>query len=263
MKKIVLFSFVLLLGANAYAGWIFVEKKTNSKGMTTFDTIVVQNNKMRSGSKEATYIYDLNAQRITVMNNFYKTYWSGTPEAYKNGVIEGLKAQMEVIVNKLPKDKQGAARQRLEGVLAGMQNPDQLNTKESPVTVKKVIDKITVLGYNTQRYELWIEGKKKLAVWISEKISIQNDFNLLKFNLLMQKLMANNPKLSIKSSSEYIDVLKKGYPLKTIEYQGNGEVNGEVVMAKKANFPSSVFAPDASYKMVTLSVLIKSMKIKG
>ncbi len=264
MKKICFSLLVLsMFSVKSFAGWMFIEKKSNPQGMTTFDTIVVQNNKMRSGGKEATYIYDLDAQRITVMNNFYKTYWTGTPEAYRSGVIAGLKEQMEVIVNKMPKDKQAAARKRLEGIMESMENPSEKSTGQNAVSVKKIIDKIIVLNYNTQRYELWIEGKKKLSVWVSEKILINGDFNLTKFNALMQRLMSSNAKLSIKSSSQYIDVLKKGYPLKTIEYMGNKEISGEVVFAKKANYPVTLFSPSAGFKLVALDVLIKSMKIKG
>lgn len=264
MKKISFALFVLsMFSVKAFAGWMFIEKKSNPQGMTTFDTILVQNNKMRSGGKEGTYVYDLDAQRITVMNNFYKTYWTGTPEAYRAGVLAGLKDQMEVIVNKLPKDKQLAARKRLEGIMESMANPTPNNTSPDAVAVKKIIDKIMVLNYNTQRYEFWMEGKKKLAVWVTEKILINSDFNLVKFSALMQKLMSNNAKLSIKSSSQYIEVLKKGYPLKTIEYMGDKEVSGEVVFAQKANYPVALFSPAAGFKMVTLDVLIKSMKIKG
>lgn len=263
MKKSIILTLFLFFVAQSFAGWMFVEKKSNPQGMTTYDTVYVQSNKMRSGSKEATYIYDLDAQKITVINNFYKTYWTGTPEAYKQGVIAGLKEQMEVIVNRLPKEKQAAARKRLEDMLAEMQKPTNTVTTASQVVVKKIIDKITVLGYNTQRYELWIEGKKKLSVWTSEKILINNDFNLAKFSALMQRLMSNNPKLAIKSSAQYIDVLKKGYPLKTIEHQGNGDIVGEVVVAKKSNYPASIFTPSPGCKMVALDVLIKSMKIKG
>jgi hypothetical protein len=255
--------FLLVFSMKSFAGWMFVEKKSNPQGMTTFDTIIVQNNKMRSGGKEATYIYDLDAQRITVMNNFYKTFWTGTPEAYRTGVIAGLKEQMEVIVNKLPKDKQPPARKRLEAIMDEMQNPNPKNSGPDAVSVKKIIDKITVMNYNTQRYELWMEGKKKLSVWVSEKILINNDFNLVKFNTLIKRLMSTNAKLSIKSSSQYIDVLKKGYPLKTVEYLGNKEISGEVVLAKKAVYSNALFTPGAGFKMVALDVLIKSMKIKG
>jgi len=264
MNKVFFVSiFLLTFSLKSFAGWMFIEKKSNPQGMTTFDTIIVQNNKMRSGGKEGTYIYDLDAQRITVMNNFYKTYWTGTPEAYRTGVIAGLKEQMEVIVNKMPKDKQAAARKRLEGIMNEMANPSPKNTSADAVSVKKIMDKIMVLNYNTQRYELWMEGKKKLSVWVSEKIQINSDFNLAKFNALMQRLMSNNAKLSIKTSSQYIDVLKKGYPLKTVEYLGTKEISGEVVFAKKANYPATLFAPGAGFKMVALDALIKSMKVKG
>ncbi|MEI6347022.1 MAG: DUF4412 domain-containing protein [Bacteroidota bacterium] len=264
MKKASFSLFIIFIfSLKSFAGWMFIEKKTNSQGLTTNDTIVVQNNKMRSGGKEATYIYDLDLQKVTVMNNFYKTYWTGSPEAYREGVIAGLKEQMEVIVNRLPKEKQAAARSRLEGIMSAMSAPKESAPKKEVVDVKKIIDKIMVLGYNTQRYELWMEGKKKISIWISEKILINSDFNLDKFNQLMQRLMSNNPKLAIKSSSEYIAILRKGYPLKSTEYLGNGEVKSEVVYANKQNYAPVLFSPGPSFKAVPLDVLIKSMKIKG
>jgi hypothetical protein len=231
--------------------------------MVSYDTIIVQNNKMRSGSKEGTYIYDLDLNKITVLNNFYKTYWSGTPEAYREGVIAGLKEQIDVIVNRMPKEKQAAARKRLEDMMGAFSNPSPNSTQKDVIDVKKIIDKIIVLGFNSQRYELWLEGKKKIAIWTSEKILINADFNIDKFKALMQKLMSNNARLAIKSSSEYISILKKGYPLKTIEFQGNGDITGEVVYAKKVNFSPSIFQPNSEFKPVPLDVLTKSMKIKG
>lgn len=263
MKKTLLLFALIFLVNHLFAGWLFIEKKTNPQGLTTFDTIVVQNNKMRSGSKEATYIYDLDNRKITVMNNFFKTYWCGSPEQYREGVINGLKEQMELIVSKLPKEKQAASKAKLEAIVQEMQNPNPQKSPEIAVDVKKIIDKISVLGYNTQRHEFWIEGKKKLSVWISERILINNDFNLEKFNQLMKQMMSNNPKLAIKSSSKYIDVLKKGYPLKSIEYLGNGEVASELIVAQKGNFSNSLFLPSAVFKAVSLPTLIKSMKIKG
>lgn len=263
MKKWMLLLLVVFGMNQLFAGWMFIEKKSNPQGLTSFDTIVVQNNKMRSGSKEATYIYDLDAQKITVMNNFYRTYWTGTPDQYREGVLIGLKEQIELIVTRLPKEKQVESRAKLEGIMQEMQNPTAGKSAGIAVDVKKIIDKIMVLGYNTQRYEFWIEGKKKLSIWVSEKILINNDFNLVKFGQLMQRLMSNNPKLAIKSSAQYIDVLKKGYPLKTIEYLGGGEIASELVFAKKGNYSNSLFAPSSQFKIVPLATLIKSMKIKG
>ncbi|MDD2411630.1 MAG: DUF4412 domain-containing protein [Bacteroidales bacterium] len=246
---------------SVFAGWVIVEQKSSPQGIITHDTISVQNNKMRSGGKEATYIYDLNKNEITVINNFYKTYWTGTVEQYRAGLIAGIKVEIDAMVSKMPKDKQEAARSQFESMLKVFESQDGNPKKnENKVSTKKIIDRTQVLGYNTQRHEFYLNGEKKLTTWISEKINISNDFDLDKFSAFMNKMMNNNAQLSIKSTPEYTKMMKQGYPLKTIEYVGSKEVVGEVLSAKKQNLPDAHFKPNPSFKAITIEELVRSIR---
>ncbi len=252
---------LFLTPTSLFAGWVIVEKKTSPQGITTHDTISVQSNKMRSGGKEATYIYDLNTNEITVINNFYKTYWTGTVDQYRAGLIAGIKAEIDAMVSKMPKDRQEAARAQFESMLqlfdANDGNPKK---NENKVSSKKIADRTQILGYNTQRFEFYLNGEKKLASWISEKVNISKDFDLDKFSAFMNKMMNNNAQLSMKSTPEYTKMMKQGYPLKTIEYVGSNEIVGEVISAKSQNLPDSHFKPAPSFKAITLEELVRSMR---
>lgn len=243
-----------------FAGWVIVEKKTTPQGLITYDTISVQNNKMRSGGKEATYIYDLNKNEITVINNFYKTYWTGSPEQYRVGIINGIKGEIDAMVARLPKEKQESARKQYEAMLNVFDNSDGNVKKDDVLSTKKIIDRTQVLGYDTQRYDFFMKGEKKMTIWISEKVNISKDFDIAKFAEFMRKMMNNNARLSIKSSVEYTNILKKGYPLKTIEYVGKSEVIGEVVSADNKKLPETMFYVTPGFRAITLEELVKSMR---
>ncbi len=245
-----------------FAGWVIVEKKTTPQGLITHDTIYVQNNKMRSGGAEGTYIYDLNKNEITVINNFFKTYWTGTPEEYRTGIIKGLKEEIDAMVSRLPKDKQESARKQYEAMLTVFDNSDGDTSKDFPVSTKKIVDRTQVMGFDTQRYDVFMKGEKKMTIWISEKINISKDFDIDKFGAFMRKMMNNNAKLSIKSSVEYTNLMKKGYPLKTSEYIGKNEIKGEVVSADNIKLNESIFKPSPGFKLITIEELVKSMRPK-
>lgn len=258
--KLLIVFFTLIISTPAFAGWIIVEKKTTPQGLITFDTISVQNNKMRSGGVEATYIYDLNKNEITVINNFYKTYWTGSPEEYRAGIINGIKNEINVMVSKLPKEKQEAARKQYEALLLVFDSSDGNVNKEDMLSTKKVIERTQVMGFDTQRYDFFMKGEKKMTIWISEKVNISKDFDIDKFSAFMKKMMNNNARLSVKSSVEYTKLLKKGYPLKTIEYVGKKEIVGEVVSADNKNLPEAMFKVTPGFRAITLEELVKSMR---
>lgn len=264
MQKRVYLLFIISLffiPKSVFAGWVIVEQKTSPQGLIAHDTISIQNNKMRSGGKEATYIYDLNKNEITVINNFFKTYWTGTVDQYRAGLIAGIKVEIEAMVSKMPKEKQEAARAQFESMLKLFESQDGDPKKnENIVSTKKIVDRTQILGYNTQRHEFYLNGEKKLTTWISEKVNISNDFDLDKFSAFMNKMMNSNAKLSIKSTPEYTKMMKQGYPLKTIEYVGSKEVVGEVLSAKKQNLPDAHFKPDPSFKAITIEELVRSIR---
>lgn len=260
--KLFLISILFILTTPIFAGWVIVEKKTTPQGLITHDTIYVQSNKMRSGGAEGTYIYDLNKNEITVINNFFKTYWTGTPEAYRTGVINGLKEEIDMMVSRLPKEKQDAARKQYEAMLIVFDNSDGDTSKDFPVSTKKIVDRTQVMGFDTQRYDIFMKGEKKMTIWISDKVNISKDFDIDKFGAFMRKMMNNNAKLSIKSSVEYTSLMKKGYPLRTIEYIGKNEIKGEVVSADNIKLSETLFKPSPGFKLITLEELIKSMRPK-
>lgn len=260
--NLILLCLFLVFSSPIFAGWVIVEKKTSPQGLITHDTIYVQNNKMRSGGVEGTYIYDLNKNEITVINNFFKTYWTGTPEEYRKGVINGLKEEIDAMVARLPKEKQESARKQYEAMLIVFDNSDGDTSKDFPVSSKKIVDRTQVMGYDTQRYDIFMKGEKKITIWVSDKVNISKDFDIDKFGAFMRKMMNNNAKLSIKSSVEYTNLMKKGYPLKTIEYVGKNEIKGEVVSANNIKLSENLFKPSPGFRAITLEELIKSMRPK-
>lgn len=267
MKKYRFFFTFIILNLfainNLTAGWIIVEKKLTPQGLSTHDTIYVQNNKMRSGGKEASYIYDLNRNRVSIINNFYKTYWTGTPEEYRLGVIEGLKEEIDVMVAKFPKEKQKEARENFEAVLMVFDTNDGNPKPEDKVSYKKIVDKTKVLGYETQRYDFYLKGEKKITIWVSPKIDISKDLDMDKYTKFMLKMMNNNPNLSIKTAPEYAKLIKNAYPLRTIEYLGSQEIVGEVVLVENKRLPESLFTVNQSFRQLTLPELIRSIRKKN
>jgi hypothetical protein len=260
-KLIIPILLFLIFPFSLFAGWVIIEQKTSPQGITTHDTISIQGNKMRSGGKEATYIYDLNKNEITVINNFYKTYWTGSVEQYRAGLIAGIKAEIDVMVAKLPKERQESARAQFESMLMLFDSNDGNPKKnENKVSTKKIADRTEILGYSTQRHEFYLNGEKKMTIWISEKVNISKDFDLDKFSALLNKMMNNNAQLSIKSTPEYTKIMKQGYPLKTIEFVGKNEIIGEVISAKNINLPESHFKADPTFKAITIEELVRSMR---
>ena len=164
------------------------------------------------------------------------------------------------MVARLPKEKQESARKQYEAMLTVFDNSDGNVKKEDVLSTKKIIDRTQVLGYDTQRYDFFMKGDKKMTIWISEKINISKDFDIAKFAEFMRKMMNNNARLSIKSSVEYTNILKKGYPLKTIEYVGKSEVVGEVVSAENKKLAETMFSVTPGFRAITLEELVKSMR---
>ncbi len=245
---------LLVLASQAFAGWVIEEVTGYAEGEEIRETSYFQNNRIKIVDSEQIMIFDLEKGVLYFLNPNREIYWSGTPEELQKGMKEAMKRQMEKILEGMPPEQREAYKQYLEEIQG--EAKETTTEKKLNVQVQKTSEKATVAGYPTQKYEVWVDEELKQDLWIATAINLTDEIDLNEFAKFIEALSGLEEEEAYESSPQYMALLGQGYPLRSIEYDEEGEETvTEVVKAEKKKIPDSEFAVPKSYGKVSIEEL--------
>lgn len=250
-KALFLVFVAVLLASNAFAGWVITQATQRGEAEKEEQTIYFQANKVKMAMSEGIVMFDLEKGLLYFINPDKKMYWSGKPEDIMKGVEEVQSKMMEEQMKKLPPEQREAMKKAMEQ----MQPKKTAPQKEVKVTVKKTSEKITIVGYSGQKYQVLVNGKLRTEEWIAAKVNVADEVDRVKWEKFQKALAGmGGEKESYSVSKEYLDLMEKGFPIKSISYREKGEESvDQVTRIEKKKIPATEFQVPKEYKKVSLT----------
>ena len=254
MKIRILFLLALSWGiaSDALGGWTFAE---NSEGDT--QTSYIQNNKMKFVAPDHIMIYDLDKNMICFANPKEKSFWSGTPEAFSAQAKKEMQQIHKTIDRQLAKVPAAQRETFRRSILRDIKK--QAPAPPAKITVKATDQSAKVAGYTVKKYEIWMNDQIRQAYWIAKDVRVSSEFDVKRFGKMMRSFHTGpeqNSDEAIFSSPEVTDILRWGWPLRTVSYDEDGyPETTEVVRVKKTSLPDSVFQLPKDYQRIPVAAL--------
>ena len=232
-----------------FAGWVIKEKKEdkNSGKSSQIVTTYFQNNMIRNDDSQFTTILNFNKKTIAIINKNSKNYWSGS----LNDFIKANKETMQEMMKKMTEGMTPKEKEEFEK----MMKPQKKNYS---VKIEKTSEKEKIAGYEGVKYNVYVDGKLKEEIWISDKIDISKEVDLKKVRDFNTKLReALNGEMTYEDTPEYEKLMYRGYDLRKLVVSSFGvEISKEAIEIEKKNIPSSEFTIPSGYNKVSLSELL-------
>lgn len=221
MKKIlfmILFSFFI---TNIYAGYIFTESTDEGDKIT-----YIQKNKFKDVEGNNATLLDVNAKKIYILDNNKKTYYGGTIEELKEVMKKSLDVMIKSIEDSMknaPKEQNIYMQSSLDETKKMRKSLDekvsQNDSKKSDLKVIKTNQKEKIAGYNTEKYEIVVNGKLSSEVFIAKDIKLEKELDMKKLiefqrEITMAFAYGEDKNIEFEKMKEIFTI---GYPLKEIE----------------------------------------------
>ncbi len=254
LKRTISILWIFIIYHSAYAGWVIVQKSTDPKGVVTNETIYIQKNVLKQVSKNLTIIFDINQQKISVISDEKKVFFTGTTKEFKAEVIKMANIKFQEMIKDAPADKKAGYEVVFKEQMKAYDSP-AANSNSSKVIVKQTKENLSILGFKTVKYQVYLNDKLKEDAWLSDKFITNVEFDVAKFSKLSGELSLLS-KMKYKASEEYMKLLKKGYSLKTIEYATKGNTETIVVSSTQKNLSQLDLGIPAGYKKAALGEIL-------
>lgn len=249
----------LLFPGGAYAGWVITEESTDSYGNRLIQTTFIQNNLIRHETPSSIAIIDLNNKTITIIFSQYRVYWSGTTYDLKLNTIEVYDKQLEQMLVGLPDYK----RKEMDSIYLRIKQ-QMLDSNDYAISQEiKVVEtdiKQEILGYNTVKYNILVDSIIRESIWHTTDVKPYNDIDIDNMISFMRQLNQGSGQGSIAQTKEYLNLLRNGMLLKSIELLPNSNKYETVVTnIREINIAPDFFLPPKNYRKAALSDILNLM----
>jgi len=220
LKKILASILFLGFALNVIAGYVITEKDEELSS-----TIYIQDNYMKIDDGDAIIMFDLNDQKLYTLMPAIKAYTGGNIDDMKAMMKETLEAAIEGMKDAL---KENPDNKMVQMHVQSFE--EQLQSIDKPMEMKKYDIKVQDTGeneeiakYKSNKYDIFVNGEKRKAVWLSKDIKIQDELDVKKM-LEFQKEMTMISMTTEEDDSAVIDyqitekLYEIGYPLRELDY---------------------------------------------
>lgn len=257
---------IALAPTAADAGWMLEWNMTafNQKGDRLPSEAASQsiaNNRARMDQPAVITITDYDADRFALLNPAKQYFWSGTLDEY---LREMAKARGEAVAERMgkvvvtPKPGQKAPP-------ADYMPPPIDPATLPPVAVAKTGLKEKIAGYDTEKYEVRIDGTLFEELWIAPGVNLSADLNPQRFaeaqrkittGMLGKSAIAYN---AVYRNEEYLKLLGSGFPLKVVTRHIAGGFERVATSVRQGDVAASTFEVPSSYRKVRLNDVLEPL----
>lgn len=261
-KKNILFILVITLFfySNADAGWVVTQRNYDSdEGVESAITEIVfmQNNKMKIIQDQIITTFNLKEESITLMNTLNKVYWKGKVDDYKREIKAAMQIAMDEQLKKATVEQQEMIQKMYAGMMESIDNPSKFAGEEPDeynIEIVKTEEKEEIAGRIAVKYDVMINGMINEEVWISESVSTNTEFDLEQFHTIFKDFISQSDgQEDFQLNEKYLEFSKKGFPLKSINYNDGYETISEVFELINKTIDESEFNVPADFKEVNIT----------
>ncbi|NQU34910.1 MAG: hypothetical protein HQ521_16910 [Bacteroidetes bacterium] len=242
------------------AGWVITEESTDVHGNRMIQTTFIQNNFIRHETQSSIAIIDFKKKIITLVFSQYKVYWSGTIQQLKENSISAYDKQMEeMLIGLSPVD-----RIELDSIYNEIraQLLDTNRVVNNNIAVFETSENEKILEYNARKYNIKLDTIIIESVWHTTEVKPYNHVDVNYMISFMKQLNPISGQGSISYTDEYIELLKSGMLLKSIEYlpDSNQQII-RVTNIREINIIDDFFIPPPNYREASFSDILYLMPL--
>jgi len=249
VKIVLLF---LLIQEVAYGGWVITEESNNGIGNLSIQTTFIQNNVVRYETPTSIVIINLNTKFITMVFSEYRVYWSGTSNELKQSIVSIYDMQFEKMLAGLPKKEQNELDSVYNNLRQQMLDSSDY-VKDKNISIVKTDEVQEIYGYSSQKYNILVDSVLIESIWHTTEVKPYDDISIGDMVSFMQQVNQTPGKVSIAQTKEYLELLKTGMLLKSIEFSANNnKVETTVTNIREIDIKADFFLPPNNYAKVSL-----------
>jgi len=221
----------------ALAGW----KAVDEDGSVT----LVSNGKFKNVSQDDGMISIADSEKGTMVmiNDREKVYTSGKPKDY----CEGMQEMMEAMMGGMLPEQRAMMEQMMK---------QSAPAQKQEISIKKAGSGGKVVGWDTDKYEIFVNGNLYEEVWLVTDSALVKDLAKVDFEVFREfsSCMANQPGggFDPENSPEYVKLMKKGWEVKSVSHGDVEQHSSDTVSLEKKDIPESEFQVPPNYRKVTI-----------
>ncbi|HPE33799.1 MAG TPA: DUF4412 domain-containing protein [Bacteroidales bacterium] len=257
MKKyLIVFYLALFLvsGSEARAGWIIRMQSTTSDGDVSYQTLMIEDGKIRSESEGNIYIFDLKANRLIMIDNasqlFLEEKLSGLRSTYHKATVSFI----QQFIHQLNTQEQKMYGQ-LFAEMEKMYEPiDPVSLEKINISIKNTGEKDEIAGYPAEKYIVSVDDVEVEQIWLAPTLDVSSEIDLVKISGIFGDLRpVVGEEILYEYTSAYISLLKKGFEMRSIDVHGD---KNEVQHVERHQIDNELFSVPHGYKKITLEELM-------
>lgn len=249
-RVLLLLGLCLLAPSLGHAGWVVVEKSSHGETRTTR----IQGNVWMTEAEGLVSVFDAGKGVMTFLKTDARVYWTGTPEAFRSATLDpaadpSVKSQLE----SLPPLEREALRQKMVAMMDKM----AASGPKHAYAVTATKDAGAIAGKPVKRFELTRDGRKVEDLWLAQSLGIEKEFDAAKMTAMWRAMLppgADLPKYSV----EVMELMSRGFVLKTVEYDRSGRPVElwEAVSIEKTDLPPATFAVPPDFRPADIYAIL-------
>lgn len=262
IKKLTGLMFALLLNAfTAEAGWEITMRYSDSDGIIDYETLKIQDQVLKSSSGEDVFLFNVKSGELIMLNNSNKTYWKGHINQFRQQYQKAMQVFIDQMLENVPPEQKEMYGQMMEGMSEIYSDPDPEKIKAIDIEVERAGATTQIAGYNTTKYVIKINGETVEELWLSEELDLSDDLDISAMADLMNEIRPNiDDEMLYEYTDEYLDLWEQGYPMKTIDAEG--EVM-EVIKVEEKAFDDSEFEIPEAFRQLTIEEMLQMQMMQG
>lgn len=239
-----------------YAGWYISEKQEDKHGNLSFQSIFIENKKIRIENLESIFIVDLETETVTMVFSAKMVFWQGNTDSLRKELFDYLREKIEMIIYQLPESERDEARIDFEKELTLMTSGNQKTIQPKATFVEKESEIKQFLNYSVSNYDFYCDSSLVETFWITDQADPFSTINKTRLNDLLNLFAPPSFLAFCRETKEYQDFMKGKHVMKSINSTPYGDVVMEVTQLRETKIPITFFAPPENYRSISTSELI-------
>jgi len=253
---------LLVVSLKVSAGWVITQRITSDDNDIQYETLLIEDNKLKSTGSDMPFIFDLNTGDLYIMDAEKRVYWSCNISEYRETMKKTMKTITGEVLANMPEEQVKMYGAMFESMLDMWDKPSKEKIDKININIKDLGKSEEICGYATKKYDIYVNEEVMEQIWVSDDLDISDDLDTKVFaNTIKEIAPISEDDENYESTDAYIDLWGKGFPLRSIDdYDGT---RTEVIKIDQKDIDHSEFAPPPDYQRIEIEDMIRQEMMSG
>jgi hypothetical protein len=205
---------LLLVSVHSFAGWLITGKNIDTEEKTIPVRIFIEKTNVKIEQPEYIAQFDMRTRRIILVDPVKLTYYQGNLLEYQDGVKLFKKNALKIATSDMTVEQANKYKQPyLDQIERSFEIP---KVEPGTITLKKTDIVFKMVGWQTDKYEISMNGLLIEQVWIAPGMKAGEGFDWSLYFNFLKAAGLEDESINYMNSQEYLELLNIGFPLRKI-----------------------------------------------